>query len=434
MTDNKNDISPDLLKSIVDHLPSTYMSVVDSKYKVVFSGGEEFRKLHLDPESFKGRGLEEIFGDQSAAVKKYYRKALKGEPQVFEMNFNEQIQLYRAVPLYSGDEKIRHIVVYVENITERREDQQFIESMINLSPDIVYTYDLQAGRSTYVNEGISTVLGYSQKEVLDRCETVVKDLMHPEDFDEYVLKTIPKYSALKEREFLVHEYRMKHRDGNWRRLHSREMVYSRSEAGEVKEIFGVISDITEQWKQKEKIKKINERYTTMFETHDAVLLLIEPDSGKIINANRAAAGFYGYTREELMSMSIDDINTMSPREIAKERQRALKRKANFFIFQHRLKNGEFRRVEVHSTPLEQDENTYLYSIIHDVTEREEAKEELVALKDELESRVKAQTAELNEKVDHLQRFVDATVGRELRMEELVKENEELKGELKKRKG
>jgi PAS domain S-box-containing protein len=107
----------------------------------------------------------------------------------------------------------------------------------------------------------------------------------------------------------------------------------------------------------------------MFERHNAVMLLIEPVTGKILDANKAAERFYGYTKSRLLSMSIQDINVLPPEEVAAQRNLALKEDRNYFIFLHRLANGEVRTVEVYSAPIEENGSKVLFSIIHDITER-----------------------------------------------------------------
>ena len=48
----------------------------------------------------------------------------------------------------------------------------------------------------------------------------------------------------------------------------------------------------------------------MFETHEAVMLLIEPDSGHIVDANRAACRFYGYPKEALLQMDMEQLMSL----------------------------------------------------------------------------------------------------------------------------
>ncbi|MBZ0276858.1 MAG: PAS domain S-box protein, partial [Anaerolineae bacterium] len=118
------------------------------------------------------------------------------------------------------------------------------------------------------------------------------------------------------------------------------------------------------------------RYRQMFETNRAVKLLIDPKTGCIMDANQAAVDFYGYDRERLKSMCIQNINTLSPEEVKAEMERARSQKKDIFAFRHRLASGEIRDVEVFSSPVVVQDKQYLYSIIMDVTERNRAEKAL----------------------------------------------------------
>lgn len=119
-----------------------------------------------------------------------------------------------------------------------------------------------------------------------------------------------------------------------------------------------------------------QRFRQMFEKHASPMLLIDPPSGEIIDANQAAADFYGYKIDQLQHMNISQINTLSEQEIAKELTLAALEKRNYFVFTHRLANGQTRYVDVHSSPLAIDGKTRLFSIIHDSTSRIQFEERL----------------------------------------------------------
>lgn len=107
----------------------------------------------------------------------------------------------------------------------------------------------------------------------------------------------------------------------------------------------------------------------MFENHGSVMLIINADTGDIIAANSAAIDFYGYSREKLLDMKITQINSLSAEETKSEMKMAIEEHRNYFKFEHKLKNGEIRYVEVYSYPFSNQENqNLLFSIIHDVTE------------------------------------------------------------------
>ena len=124
------------------------------------------------------------------------------------------------------------------------------------------------------------------------------------------------------------------------------------------------------------LHRSEERFRNFFEKNSSVQLLIEPKTGLIEDANLAAVAYYGYPRDQLIGMSISNINTLSPDRVTEERFKALQESRNYFQFEHRLASGELRDVEVHSTPIESDNKTLLLSIVHDVTDRKLAQEQL----------------------------------------------------------
>jgi PAS domain S-box-containing protein len=125
----------------------------------------------------------------------------------------------------------------------------------------------------------------------------------------------------------------------------------------------------------ESLRESEERFRNMFERHKAVMLLVEPESGAIVDANAAAAEFYGSSREELRRLKIQALNQLPSEEMSALLQEVLLQQRSHFKAPHRLANGESRWVEVYSTPVEAQGKTLLFSIIHDVTDRERAEEE-----------------------------------------------------------
>ena len=134
--------------------------------------------------------------------------------------------------------------------------------------------------------------------------------------------------------------------------------------------------VTDRRQVEMNLRDSEERFRLMFEATNSIKLLIEPDSGKIVDVNPAAVEFYGYTREQLISMKIDDINQLPPEKISAERQKAKQEKRNYFIFPHRLAGGQIRLMEVHSYPITVKNNVLLYSILYDITERKLAEEKI----------------------------------------------------------
>ena len=113
-------------------------------------------------------------------------------------------------------------------------------------------------------------------------------------------------------------------------------------------------------------------YHSMFTNNTAIKLLIDPKTTRIVDANPAAAAYYGWSVEELRKMHITDINILSPELLKREMELALGEQRSFFRFQHRLSSGEVREVEVHSGQVNYQGKALLYSVVNDVTDREQA--------------------------------------------------------------
>jgi len=126
----------------------------------------------------------------------------------------------------------------------------------------------------------------------------------------------------------------------------------------------------------EELKQSEFRYHQLFEESAAVKLALDPENGKIVDANKAAEEFYGYSRNQLLSMKITDINTRSWAEISAEIENAANEKRLCFNFKHRLASGEIRDVEVYSGPVDLGGKTILYAIVHDITDRKKSEESL----------------------------------------------------------
>ena len=141
---------------------------------------------------------------------------------------------------------------------------------------------------------------------------------------------------------------------------------------ETNKIFGVIRDITREKRQQQEIEESEARFRTLFNENTSVMMLIEPETGEIVDANNAAINFYGYSKQALCGMKIQQINMLTPEEINLAIEKARNEKKNVFQFKHRIRNGKIKNVEVYSGPIKLQSRVLLYSTIHDVTDRYKA--------------------------------------------------------------
>uniref|UniRef100_UPI0030D91867 PAS domain S-box protein n=1 Tax=uncultured Sunxiuqinia sp. TaxID=1573825 RepID=UPI0030D91867 len=99
-------------------------------------------------------------------------------------------------------------------------------------------------------------------------------------------------------------------------------------------------------------KKHDELFRNLFEFHTAIQLIIDPETGRIIDANRAAADFYRSSKDRLKEMSIQDLTPDSPEKIKKWLEQAEKNELKQVDLKKRLADGSLRDVEIFFSPIE----------------------------------------------------------------------------------
>ena len=134
-------------------------------------------------------------------------------------------------------------------------------------------------------------------------------------------------------------------------------------------LYAIIHDVTERKHAEEALRQSEVRFRRLFEGHSAIMMLIDPFTGNIMDANFAAADYYGWSIEELRRMCIQEINTLPPEDIIKEMEKSRTLRQNHFSFRHRRANGSIRDVDVFSNMINVGGEELLYTIVHDVTDR-----------------------------------------------------------------
>ena len=107
----------------------------------------------------------------------------------------------------------------------------------------------------------------------------------------------------------------------------------------------------------------------MFDSHPAIMLLIDPETGVILEANPAAVSFYGYPKVKLIGMPVAEINNLSDGQLAVEREKAKNEGRNYLVMTQRLANGQARIVEQLSSSFVWQHKQVLFIIIHVIHER-----------------------------------------------------------------
>jgi two-component sensor histidine kinase len=114
-----------LMRTIAENYPS-YLSIIEQGNVVGFTSGREFARRELDPKSYEGMTVAEVFGERAPFVEEQYARAFAGEMVEFELLINGQHQSYTAVPLTDHHGRVTRLLAVAEDITERKRAEERI--------------------------------------------------------------------------------------------------------------------------------------------------------------------------------------------------------------------------------------------------------------------------------------------------------------------
>lgn len=331
---------------------------------------------------FRGRLLEEEKGmgwsegihpdDKEQTIHHYLQAFNKRESFTLEYRLKDRKNEYRRIydigtPMYDQNNQFMGYIGSCLDITERTKAEDQVKQSEQQKSLI-----LQAIREQLVFLDTNLNIQWTNPAALELTEMDQEELKHQKCYkiwhqlDEPCIDC-PAEKTLRSGEVEESEIKFLERIFNVR-------AYPVKENGHIKGILEAGQDITEKKQTEELLKQSEEKFRRFFNENNAVKLIINPETGRIISANRSAKKYYGY--ENLESMYIQSINQLSEKAVKAEMQKAFLRHKNYSHFQHKLASGEIRHVEAHSTPLEINHTKFLYSIIQDITERINAEKDL----------------------------------------------------------
>ena len=271
----------------------------------------------------------------------------------------------------------RQIAVAVRHVRLFQEQQDLagrLWSLMNNVPGVVYR-GLPDGTVSFIAAGAERVTGHSAEEILDGT-VKLRDLVHPRDIDAVDEKM---REAIRDRVGrLALTYRIRQKDGSYRWLADRrQLVYD--EHGRLVYVDGLAIDIAERKKSEANLR------LTQFSVDCAgdAAYWTGPDA-RLIYANDQACRMLGYTRDELLGMTIHGINpSLTPEAWPAHWEEVRRRKTLTVESAHRAKDGSLVPVEITANYIEFDGQEYNCVSARDITERLRAQEESRQLQSQL---------------------------------------------------
>ena len=260
------------IRKITDATPSIIASYNVNTGKYVFISEGLQKLLGYDIEEGMKKGVEffisivhpddlAMLEEKNAAVMEEANSDPEKNDLIIEFTYRMRHKngIYRWFHTYGTifDRNKNGLVEHVLNITlditnqitaEQKiaEQELFIQQVADASPTILYIFDAERNSIDYVNKEIYFVLGYTTEEIQGLGENVVTQLYHPE---EYNLLPERKESSKKfghPNSMIQYECRVKSKEGDWKWLLVREVIFKTGTDDKPAQILGAALDITKR--------------------------------------------------------------------------------------------------------------------------------------------------------------------------------------------
>lgn len=258
-----------------------------------------------------------------------------------------------------------------------RESRQFLDQIVTTIPDVIVVLRLPEQKITYIAPEAERLLGYAGEELLGPKENW-KPII-----DDYDLERVEQeiQQAAKKIQHINFTCRMRHKRGDIRWIEGRVSPRLNQE-GELIELIGALTDVTEHFEKEEAIRQSERRLDTLFSNLPGMAYRRENRQAWTMEfVSNGVELLTGYRRDELENSRVvsyaDLIHPQDQALVWNEIQDALDAKRQFsFIYRILHKDGTVRWVWERGVGVEGDEN-YIEGFISDITLRKQAEEKLI---------------------------------------------------------
>ncbi|EAQ41898.1 chemotaxis protein CheB [Polaribacter sp. MED152] len=327
------------------------------------------------------------------------------EKEIFHQN--KKWYLKRLHPFINSQKNIEGVVISFVDITELKklektldEKNKFLEKIFEVTPNILYIFNQQTQSNEYANKDLMNQLGYSTEEIQKMGAEMLPTIMHPDDLPR-VVKHFENINNSKDGEVLEFDYRIKHKDGDYRWYLSLDTIFERIEGTDFVKHIGVATDITYIKDSEAKLKAANEnlekevkdrtrqlelttqKYKRLYNNAPDMFVSVDPKNGEIIECNKTLLDKTGFTRKEIIGSQILDIYHQESQEDAKKAFELFKKEGKVTNKELKInkKRGGFIEVNLNVSSIKDKNGNILYSSSswRDITDLKQVMSELEEL-------------------------------------------------------
>ncbi|GAB4463639.1 MAG: hypothetical protein OHK0037_16550 [Elainellaceae cyanobacterium] len=144
----------------------------------------------------------------------------------------------------------------------QQENQWFIQQILETTPNLLYLYAVDARRIRFINRQVSEMLGYAAHQVYEMEPAVLRSLVHPADLP-LLRSGIQELQQDSSGTGIELTFRLRHANGEWRWLQSRQIAFNRDGAGKLMQLLGTAQDITTRKQTQEALAQSEQRFRSL---------------------------------------------------------------------------------------------------------------------------------------------------------------------------
>ena len=239
--------------------------------------------------------------------------------------------------------------------------EKYFRTLTENSLDVVAILDREQNYS-YISPSVKNVMGYAPSELIGQKALAY---VHPDDVEQM----IQSFQAALENpsQPIWIQYRYQHKDGGWYRHEAH--CQNRFEDPDIRGLVAHCRDVTDRWQAEEDLRQSEKQYRLLFDSNPNSMWVFDLESLRFLEVNEATIQHYGYSREELLTMTIMDIR---PPERNSQPKTAVGSAGGSLVWRHRRKDGSLIDVEVVWSPMAFRNRFAALTMATDVTERRQA--------------------------------------------------------------
>ena len=284
-------------------------------------------------------------------------------------------------PVHDRDGDVSEILSVGYDVTDRkmmektlRQSKRRLNNMIHNIPGVAYRCHNEPGWPMEVwATGGTRLTGYDAEELWPNGDVSYESIIHPDD-QERVWNQVQE-AVQKERTFEV-EYRIITRSDEQKWVLERGTPVNEQESDEIV-LEGIITDVTDRKQAQKELRESEQRFRVVIENLPYAVVAHDLD-GKILMVNETTCKNTGYSRNELLGMSVEEIDSrIREREDRKEIWTKLEEGQSFQIESvHQRKDGSTYPAEIALNPISLSDERVVLVVAADISKRKQAQEEL----------------------------------------------------------